>query len=154
MQVGFDHVTLVVDDVGEAEEFLGVLGFRRDKEVVVSGDTFADYMGLPGFQADHVTFVLEGCPLRQEVQLLRFHHPHPQAADMPGYLGSMGFNHVCFRVDDLDATLERFAALGHKPRNSVLDFHDRRLVFLDGPGGVVFELAEWKVAPTPPVTGA
>jgi hypothetical protein len=27
-----------------------------------------------------------------------------------------------------------------------MDFHDRRLVFLDGPAGVVIELAEWKIA--------
>jgi len=31
---------------------------------------------------------------------------------------------------------------GVTPRNEVFDFHDRRLVFLDGPG-VVVELAEW-----------
>jgi hypothetical protein len=28
-----------------------------------------------------------------------------------------------------------------------MDFHDRRLVFLDGPAGVVIELAVWKIAP-------
>jgi len=49
---------------------------------------------------------------------------------------------VCFRVDDLDAMLAHLAEQGVTPRNDVLDFHDRRLVFLDGPG-VVVKLAEW-----------
>ena len=34
------------------------------------------------------------------------------------------------------------ASTAFTPRNDVFDFHDRRLVFLDGPG-VVVELAEW-----------
>jgi hypothetical protein len=49
---------------------------------------------------------------------------------------------VCFRVRDLDATLAHLAAHGVTPRNEVMDFHDRRLVLLDGPGLVV-ELAQW-----------
>ena len=28
-----------------------------------------------------------------------------------------------------------------------MDFHDRRLVFLVGPGGVTIELAEWVTSP-------
>jgi catechol 2,3-dioxygenase-like lactoylglutathione lyase family enzyme len=147
MSLGFDHMTIAVTDLGEAEEFLAVLGFRRKKTVVVSGETIADYMGIPDWVSDHVTLVLEGAPSRQEIQLLQFHHPALEIDERSGYLARSGFNHVCFRTDDLDETLERFAAIGHKPRNTVMEFHDRRLVFLDGPAGVVFELAEWTTAP-------
>jgi catechol 2,3-dioxygenase-like lactoylglutathione lyase family enzyme len=143
MSLGFDHLTIAVTDVEEAQEFLAVLGFKLDKAVVVSGETIADYMGIPGWVSDHVTLVLEGVSPRQEIQLIRFHHPTLEIDERSGYLARSGFNHVCFRTDDLDGTLERFAALGHKPRNSIMEFHDRRLVFLDGPAGVVFELAEW-----------
>ncbi|MGO8860520.1 MAG: VOC family protein [Acidimicrobiales bacterium] len=152
MTEGFDHVTLVVIDLEEAEGFFGVLGFERDKAVVASGKTMATFMGIPGWESDHVTLVLRGAPVRQEVQLLRFHHPAVEIDERSGYLGRSGFNHVCFRVDDLNETLGRFAELGHVPRNAVMDFHDRRLVFLDGPAGVVIELAEWKI--TPPVPGS
>jgi catechol 2,3-dioxygenase-like lactoylglutathione lyase family enzyme len=151
MSQGFDHVTLVVIDLEEAERFLGVLGFERDKAVVASGETIAAFMGIPGWESDHVTLVLRGAPVRQEVQLLRFHNPAVEIDERSGYLARTGFNHVCFRVDDLDGTLERFADLGHAPRNAVMDFHDRRLVFFDGPAGVVVELAEWKI--TPPIPG-
>ena len=149
MSPGFDHMTLVITDLEESERFFGVLGFVRDKAVEVSGETMAAFMAIPGWESEHVTLVLRGAPVRQEIQLLRFHHPVVEIDERSGYLARSGFNHVCFRVDDLDETLGRFAALGHTPRNTVMDFHDRRLVFLDGPAGVVLELAEWKI--TPPV---
>jgi len=146
MSIGFDHMTLAVTDVEEAKRFLAVLGFQHDKSVVVSGETIADYMGIPGWVSDHVTLVLDGFSPRQEIQLIHFHHPTLEIDDGSGNLARSGFNHICFRTDDLDATLERFAAIGYKPRNTIMEFHDRRLVFLDGPAGVVFELAEWTTA--------
>jgi catechol 2,3-dioxygenase-like lactoylglutathione lyase family enzyme len=143
MALGFDHMTIVVPDVEEAERFLGVLGFRHEKTVVAQGETIADYMGIPGWVSDHVTLVLEGVTPRQEIQLLRFHQPQLEFTDGSPDLARAGFNHVCFKTDDLDGTLDRFASAGYKPRNTIMEFHDRRLVFLDGPAGVVFELAEW-----------
>jgi catechol 2,3-dioxygenase-like lactoylglutathione lyase family enzyme len=147
MSLGFDHMTIAVPDVEEAERFLAVLGFRHEKTVVASGETIADYMGIPGWVSDHVTLVLEGVSPRQEIQLLRFHHPELGFDEGPADLARPGFNHVCFRTDDLDGTLDRFAEAGYKPRNTIMEFHDRRLAFLDGPAGVVFELAEWTTAP-------
>ena len=144
MTLGFDHMTIAVPDVAEAERFLAVLGFKHEKTVVAQGETIADYMGIPGWVSDHVTLVLEGVSPRQEIQLLSFHHPKLSFDDAgPADLARPGFNHVCFKTDDLDETLERFAAAGYKPRNAVMEFHDRRLVFFDGPAGTVFELAEW-----------
>jgi len=147
MSIGFDHMTIAVTDVEEAEQFLAVLSFKHEKTVVVSGETIADYMGIPGWVSDHVTLVLDGFSPRQEIQLIRFHHPVLEIDEKSGYLARSGFNHICFRTDDLDATLERFAAIGYKPRNTIMEFHDRRLVFLDGPAGVVIELAEWTTPP-------
>jgi catechol 2,3-dioxygenase-like lactoylglutathione lyase family enzyme len=147
MSLGYDHMTICVPDLADAEKFLAVLGFRREKSVVVSGEKMSAYMGIPAWEADHVTLVLEGAPVRQEIQLLLFHNPVPEIDQHSGFLARTGFNHICFRVDDLDATLVAFAAIGHEPRNQILDFHDRRLVFLDGPAGVVIELAEWTSAP-------
>ena len=139
---GFDHITIVVTDLPEAKRFFGLLGFVERLAVVASGQRVADYMGIPGWEADHVTLVLEGIAAHQEIQLLFFHQPPIRADEGAGTLDRTGFNHVCFRVTDLAATLEHLAANGITPRNEVLDYHDRKLVFLDGPG-VVVELAEW-----------
>jgi catechol 2,3-dioxygenase-like lactoylglutathione lyase family enzyme len=139
---GFDHITIVVTDLHEARRFFGLLGFEERIAVVASGQRVADYMGIPGWESDHVTLVLTGAEVHQEIQLLFFHQPPIVVDDGAGTLDRTGFNHVCFRVNDLAAMLEHLAANGITPRNEVLDYHDRKLVFLDGPG-VVVELAEW-----------
>lgn len=141
---GFDHLTLVVDDVGEARHFFGLLGFREVADVVAQGPTMADYMGIPDWEAEHVTLRLESVVPPQEVQLLHFHQPTPAPEPFAGSLSRMGFNHVCFRVDDLDEMMDHLKGQGYLPRNEILAFHDRRLVFVDGPGGVVVEFAEWQ----------
>ena len=139
---GFDHITIVVTVLPEARRFFGLLGFEESIAVVASGERVADYMGIPGWESDHVTLVLTSADVHQEIQLLFFHQPPIVVDDGAGTLNRTGFNHVCFRVNDLAAMLEHLAANGIRPRNEVLDYHDRKLVFLDGPG-VVVELAEW-----------
>jgi len=38
---------------------------------------------------------------------------------------------------------QKLRANGIKPLNEVLDFHDRKLIFIPGPEGVTLELSEW-----------
>ena len=155
MDAGFDHVTLVVEDLGAAECFFDALGFEKTQAVIVSGDVMSRYMGIPDWEADHVTLVHRDSSTHQEVQLLRFHTPQVRADHDAGELGRTGFNHVCLRVDDLDATLARLRTDGVVTRNDVMVFHDRRLVFVEGPAGVVIELAQWQSSPPvkPAATG-
>jgi catechol 2,3-dioxygenase-like lactoylglutathione lyase family enzyme len=140
---GFDHVTIAVMDLDEAKRFFALLGFEEGQATVVSGEQMSRYMGIPNWEADHVTLVLAGATTHQEVQLLRFHHPVLPENPSESNLARLGFNHVCFAVDDLDETLGRLKRAGIDTRNEVMDFHDRRLVFLAGPSGVTIELAEW-----------
>ncbi len=143
MHRGFDHVTIAVRDLDEARRFFGLLGFEETVATVVSGELMARYMGIPDWEADHVTLRLVGLATHQEVQLLCFHHPELSDDSDPGQLARLGYNHVCFAVDDLEATLATLSAAGIGARNEIMEFHDRRLVFVTGPGGVVIELAQW-----------
>jgi catechol 2,3-dioxygenase-like lactoylglutathione lyase family enzyme len=147
VSAGFDHATIVVTDLDDATRFFAALGFTESRSVVVSGPTMAAYMGIADWEADHVTLVDRGASVHQEIQLLRFHRPEPTVDGGSGDLSRTGFSHLCLRVDDLDATVARLAELGRRPRNDVMAFHDRRLVFFDGPAGVVVELAEWQADP-------
>ena len=143
MDATFDHVTLAVFDVEEAVQFFGVLGFVVTKSVEISGAEMDDYMGIAGMDADHVTLAIPGAEPHQEVQLLHFRRPEQLVDRNSGDLAGTGMNHFCFRVEDLDATVAAFAAAGFPTRAQVMDFHDRKLVFLVGPANVVVELAEW-----------
>ena len=139
----FDHVTFVVDDVGGAKRFFALLGFVEAKSVVIAGAQFAAYMGVDGIEAEHCTLVLANSQPRLEIQLLRYRAPAAIPNDALVTLRQKGFNHICFAVDDLDAEVRRLEAAGVERRNEVMVFHDRKLVFLSGPEGIVVELAQW-----------
>jgi catechol 2,3-dioxygenase-like lactoylglutathione lyase family enzyme len=139
----FDHVTIVVRDVNAAKRFFALLGFEEDKSVVIAGPQFAAYMGVDGIEAEHVTLALANASPRVEVQLLKYLHPEPTADPAITNLTKLGFNHVCFAVNDLEAEVARLKANGVQLRNEVMVFHDRKLVFLTGPEGITVELAEW-----------
>jgi len=138
----FDHVTIAVSDLAAARRFFDLLGFKENSAVVISGEAMDEYMGVPGIEADHVTLAIENP--HTEVQLL--HYRHPAAITDPNItrLNKLGFNHICFSVDDLEAEIARLTAAGVKLCNRVMDFHQRKLVFLEGPEGVTVELAEWR----------
>ncbi len=137
----FDHVTLVVRDLNAARMFFGLLGFQETTAVVISGKIMDDYMGVSGIEADHVTLAIENP--HTEVQLLHYRHPEMIDDRDIRQLNKIGFNHICFAVDDLEAEIAKLTAAGVKLRNKMMDFHSRKLVFLDGPEGVTVELAEW-----------
>jgi catechol 2,3-dioxygenase-like lactoylglutathione lyase family enzyme len=139
----FDHVTIVVRDVAAATRFFALLGFRVDKSVVIAGEQFARYMGVDDIEAEHVTLVHESATPRLEVQILRYRRPEPLADPNIARLDKLGFNHVCFAVDDLAAVVRTLVDGGVALRNEVMEFHDRKLVFLVGPEGVTIELAQW-----------
>lgn len=139
----FDHVTIVVTDVDRAKQFFALLGFEEAVSVVISGEPFARYMGVEGIEAEHHTLVLKGSRPRLEVQLLKYRQPQPIPNPALETLRVVGFNHVCFAVDDVDAEVARLRGHGVETLNDVMDFHDRKLVFLAGPDGVTVELAQW-----------
>jgi catechol 2,3-dioxygenase-like lactoylglutathione lyase family enzyme len=139
----FDHITVVVRDVDAAKRFFGLLGFEEQKSVVIAGPPFDAYMGVDGIEAEHVTLVAKNVSPRTEVQILRYRHPEALTDPAAGDLTRLGFNHICFAVDDLDAEVARLAAAGVRFRNELMVFHDRKLIFLIGPEDLTVELAEW-----------
>lgn len=142
----FDHVTFVVDDEAEAKRFFGVLGFVEEMTVVIEGARFADYMGVPGIEARHVTLVAKDVKPRTEVQLLKYLHPDALPNAHIRDLDQIGFNHVCFAVESIAAVIKDMEAAGFHTRAGILDFHARKLAYLWGPAGVTIELSEWYAA--------
>ena len=139
----FDHVTVCVRDLDAAIRFFSLLGFEKDKAVVIEGERFANYMGVEGIKADHVTLIVPGTEPRFEVQILHYHRPEALPDPLIERLDKIGFNHICFAVDDLDGMVDKLASGGVEVRHELSGFHDRRLVFLSGPDGITVELAQW-----------
>jgi catechol 2,3-dioxygenase-like lactoylglutathione lyase family enzyme len=143
----FDHMTIVVRDLAAARAFFALLGFEEQVAVVIQGEVFERYMGVPGIEADHVTLALAGATPRAEIQLLHYRRPLPPPDPDLADLCRLGFNHICFAVDDVAAEVTRLTAAGVRTRGDILDFHSRKLVFLEGPEGVTVELSQWLAAP-------
>ena len=139
-----DHVTVAVSDLAGARRFFGLLGFEEDKAVVISGPVMDRYMGVKGIEADHVTLVLEGASPRCEVQILHYRRPDAQPDPNADRLDRLGYIHMCFATSDIDDMIARLTKAGVRLRNEPMVFHGRKLVFLEGPEGIVVELAEWK----------
>ena len=99
-----DHVTIAVADAAAAIEFFALLGFRKEHVTTIDGGEPAVYMGTPDMKAQHITLALEGADPRFEIQLLEF-EPTPGAdpGEHPTNLRRRGYNHLAFRVDDIEA---------------------------------------------------
>ncbi|GEP60197.1 VOC family protein [Reyranella soli] len=140
----FDHVTVAVTDPAAAIGFFALLGFELDKDVVIKGPVMDRYMGIANLEARHITLALEDSNPRLEVQLLHFLNPPVKREGDIARLDRVGFNHMCFAVSDIDGLIATVTAAGVRLRNQPMTFHDRKLVFLEGPEGITVELAEWK----------
>jgi len=139
----FDHVTVVVRDLEKAKAFFKLLGFKEDKSVVISGEVFSLYMGIDNIEAEHVTLVLPNATPRMEVQILKYRHPEPISDQNITKLNKLGYNHVCFAVDNIEKQVRELKEQGITTRNQILDFHSRKLVYIFGPEDITVELAEW-----------
>jgi catechol 2,3-dioxygenase-like lactoylglutathione lyase family enzyme len=139
-----DHITIAVADAGPAIDFFAILGFRKEHVATIDGGLPARYMGMPDMKAQHITLVLEGAEPRFEIQLLEF---APTPGSDPGLhptnLRQRGFNHLAFRVDDIEAASAHLEANGVTMLSDEMDYISRKLRFFEGPEGITLELVQW-----------
>jgi catechol 2,3-dioxygenase-like lactoylglutathione lyase family enzyme len=139
-----DHVTIAVADAGRAIAFFALLGFKKDHVATIDGGVPAKYMGMPGMKAQHITLVLEGKNPHFEIQLLEFEPtPGTDPGAHPTNLRQRGFNHLAFRVDDIEADTARLVANGVKMLSDEMDYISRKLRLFEGPEGITIELVQW-----------
>src|SRR3954464_4355475 len=139
-----DHVTIAVADAEAAIEFFALLGFRKGHVATIDGGLPARYMGMPGMKAQHITLALEGAGPHFEIQLLEFDPtPGTDPGAHPTNLRQRGFNHLAFRVDDIEAASAHLVANGVTMLSDELDYISRRLRLFEGPEGITLELVEW-----------
>ena len=139
-----DHVTIAVANSASAIEFFALLGFRKDHVATIDGGEPARFMGMPNMKAQHITLVLEGAEPHFEIQLLEFDPAPPDdPGEHPTNLRRRGYNHLAFRVDDIEAASSHLAAHGVTMLSDEMDYISRRLRFFEGPEGITLELVEW-----------
>jgi catechol 2,3-dioxygenase-like lactoylglutathione lyase family enzyme len=100
-------------------------------------------MGMPRMKAQHITLVLEGADPHFEIQLLEFDPtPGTDPGAHPTNLRQLGFNHLAFRVDDIEATSAHLVANGVTVLSDEMDYISRKLRLFEGPEGITIELVQ------------
>ena len=138
-----DHVTIAVKNLEEAKRFFNLFNFKEVIAVEIEGQEMSNFMGIPDLKASHVTLSLENSNPSFEIQLLKFHNPTNEHPTPPG-LNKTGFNHICFKVDNITQEIKRLKANNVVFLNDIMDFHNKKLIFIKGPDNTVIELAEYK----------
>jgi hypothetical protein len=78
-------------------------------------------MGIDGLEARHITLALKDAEPRLEVQLLHFAKPAVTRDSDIARLDRVGFNHICFAVDDIVGLIDKVKAAGRAPAQSADD---------------------------------
>ena len=126
-----------------AIEFFALLGFRKGHVATIDGGLPARYMGMPGIKAQHITLALEGADPHFEIQLLEFVPTQGSIRVHRTNLQQRGFNHLAFRVDDIEAATAHLVANGVTVLSDEMDYISRKLRLFEGPEGITVELVQW-----------
>ena len=139
-----DHITIAVADAARAIDFFALLGFRKDHVALIDGGAPAKYMGMPDMKAQHITLVLDGSEPRFEIQLLEFEPVPPEdRGEQPTNLRRRGYNHLAFRVDDIDSATAHLVDNGVRMLSEEMDYISRKLRLFEGPEAITLELVQW-----------
>jgi catechol 2,3-dioxygenase-like lactoylglutathione lyase family enzyme len=136
-----DNVGIVVEDLGEAIDFLSELGLKLEGRTMIEGEWAGRVTGL-GDQ--HVEIAMMRTPDgHSRLELSRFIRPPAVADHRNAPVNALGYLRVMFTVDDIDETLKRLRTRGAQLVGEVVDYKDvYRLCYIRGPGGLLIGLAQ------------
>jgi catechol 2,3-dioxygenase-like lactoylglutathione lyase family enzyme len=139
--VRMDHVGVVVDDLAAATDFFVALGMAVVGEGAIEGDFVGRIIGLEDVRSKVV--MLETPDGASRIELSSFTTPRSPGRGEAEASNVPGLRHLCFQVDDLDATLERLREHGAELVGTVERYEDiYRLCYLRGPEDIIVELAQ------------
>lgn len=141
--VAADHTGITVSDLEKSLAFWrDVLGFELSHRPHQSGQLASEITGVPG--AEIAIAVLKG--YGHKIELLQYHAPTDRKhVDLRPC--DVGFVHVAFVVDDLDAVLDRIVASGWRaagrPQTLTIGPNaGKRVIYVRDPDGTTIEFMQ------------
>lgn len=142
MTIQADHIGVVVDDLAAAVRFFVALGLEQEGEVApVEGRWVDRIVGLDGVRSDIA--MVRTPDGRCWLELTKFHAPPGASPDPNLPANTPGIRHLTFRVDQIEAALDRVRPHGAELVGEVVEYEDKfRLCYLRGPEGIIVELTQ------------
>jgi catechol 2,3-dioxygenase-like lactoylglutathione lyase family enzyme len=149
-----DHINLAVRGLPLMTRFYEeFLGLKVTKRVTISGEWVENVVGLKGVLADVVYLEFPSGP---RIELIKYRSPEDNSSLQIEPPNAGGIRHIAFRVDEIDAMVDRLTQAGVKFFSTVQDVPDsqvqyaggvrKRLVYFRDPEGNILELCEYKSA--------
>ena len=142
MITGMTHTGLVVRDVeASADFYMNVIGLKEVARRERDGGPISDVVG---YENTHLKAVLLGLDENNGHILELVQYIRPEASDRPTEERAvLGASHLCFDVDDINATFNAMIANGAKELNRPIEVSPGRVVcYLQDPDGNWIELIQ------------
>jgi catechol 2,3-dioxygenase-like lactoylglutathione lyase family enzyme len=138
-----DHINIVVSDLQKAKDFFLKLGFKEEISSRISGERFSVVTGLPKFDAEFVGLSLPGSATN--VELIQYYSPVGGLDPALSKPNQLGFRHIAFAVEEIEAEVERLKAGGVEFQSSIQVWEKtgKKLVYFYGPDGIILEFAQY-----------
>ncbi|HUI46312.1 MAG TPA: VOC family protein [Nitrospirota bacterium] len=139
-----DHINIVVSNLQKAKDFFLNLGFKEEISSRISGERFSIIAGLPDFDAEFVGLTLPGSATN--VELIQYYSPPGGKDPDLNKPNQLGFRHMAFAVDDIEAEVARLKAKGVNFQSDIQVWEKtgKKLVYFYGPDGIILEFAQYR----------
>jgi len=139
-----DHINIVVSNLEEARDFFFLFGFRECSFSELSGEWISSIVGLEDVRARYVALALPGS--NTNIELIEYTSPKSEHGSQLSKANQIGFRHLAFAVDDIEAEVRRLTEAGIAFMSPVRTYEKsgKKLVYFHGPDGILLELAEYQ----------
>ena len=105
-----DHVSINVNDLSEAKAFFIDLGLEVQAEWEMAGEQLDRIVGLNDVKT---TCVGLGMPDGEAwIELVKFHTPSDEKGIQQPSANTLGIQHICFTVEDIEAIVAKLKKRG------------------------------------------
>ncbi len=135
-----DHVSINVNDLSAAKAFFLDLGLEVKAEWELEGEQLDRIVGLNNVKTACVGMGMPGG--QAWIELVKFYSPPSEDISRPS-ANTLGIQHICFAVEDIEAIIERLKKKGTEIFSEIQQYEESyKLCYVRGPEGIILELAE------------
>jgi catechol 2,3-dioxygenase-like lactoylglutathione lyase family enzyme len=138
-----DHINIVVRDLKAARAFFMLFGYEVKDEAALSGDWISRVVGLDRVEARYLQLASDRSPTR--IELIAYDHPPSPPTDSADQAHEIGYRHIAFEVEDIEAEVARLKAAGMTFLSPIHTYErtGKRIIYGRGPEGILVELAQY-----------